>query len=165
MQKTVLKQHYKFTLYKWETYYSEDVKSYYWDDKFIYKNKTWLNNSCYKKVFSLNFFDENQLKDFLKKRYPNENYVSFNTTLNNAIKNNTLYNGKKFIAIISTSTDLDIISFKLKKNKKINKYPKKKINRHFKYCNDYDYFDKEIKRKKIEEFDKNINLVFSNIKV
>lgn len=155
MQKTVLKQNYKFTLYKWETYYCEEVKlPDYWDnDKFVYDKKTWLNQSCYKEVFSLNFSDENKLKKFLKERYPNENSVSFNTTLGHAIKNCNLHNGRDWIAIVSTSTSLDTLSFKLKKSKKVNKYPKRKRSRYFQYYADsYDWLAREIKKKKIEEF-------------
>lgn len=155
MQKTVLKQHYKFTLYHWETYYSEEVKSVaYWDEnKFVYNERTWLNQSCYKEVFSLDFYDESQLKSFLKKRYPNENYVSFSTTLGHAIKDCNLHNGREWIAIVSTSTSLDTVSFKLKKSKKVNKYPKRKRSRYVQYyAASYDWLAREIKKKKIEEF-------------
>lgn len=155
MQKTVLKQHYKFTLYKWETYYSEDVKRpAYWDvDKFVYEERTWLNQSCYQEVFSLNFSDESKLRSFLKSRYPNENYVSFSTTLGHAIKDSNLHNGRDWIAIVSTSTSLDTVSFKLKKSKKVNKYPKRKRSRYFQYyAASYDWLAREIKKKKIEEF-------------
>lgn len=155
MHNTVLKQHYKFTLYQWETYYCEEIKRPdYWDEnKFVYDERTWLNQSCYKEIFSLNFFDENQLRAFLKTRYPKENHVSFSTTLGHAIKHFHLGNAREWIAIVSTSTSSDTISFKIKKSKKTNKYPKKKKSRYVQYyAASYDWLAKEIKRKKIEQF-------------
>ena len=161
MKKTVKKQHYKFTFYQLETYYFQECKSYkYWlmDDEPYYEEKTWVNQSNYKEVFSIKFTDEQKLKAFLRKRYQNHDSCSFNTNLGIAIKNCNAHEATRSIVIVSTTTDQNILHFKLRNKKKTNKYPKK---RRFHHYDDLDTFkDKEIKLKKIEKSLEKINKLY-----
>lgn len=157
---TLAKQHYKFTLYQLETYYSEDFKrTRTWGDNSIYfEEKTWVNESSYKKVFSLDFHDERALKKFLKQRYKNQSSFYFCTNLGYAIKNNNVHNASEWISIISTATNEKTIFFQLKERKKVNKFPKKKKCRYSDYYkSDYDWMAREIKAKKINQFIMDIN--------
>lgn len=161
MKKTLKKQHYKFTLYRLETYYSTEYKGLkYWDNSSYFAEKTWINQSNYKEVFSLNFTDEQKLKAFLKERYEEDYNVQFCTTLGFAIKNSNLDNARKWMAIVSTSTSENNISFQLRERKKVNKFPKKRRSRyHDYYASSYDWLAREIKRKKIDEFITEINKI------
>lgn len=163
MQKTVSKQHYKFTLYHLETYYSKECKTKYWgSDDVYYKEKTWVNQSNYEEVFSLNFSDEEKLKIFLRDRYKYDDIASFYTCLGTAIKNCTVDNAMEYIAIISTAhTDgYNRIGFELRKPKKANKYPQRKNSRYRDYYrSSYNWLAKEIKRKHIDKFINEINVL------
>ena len=160
MKDTLKKQHYKFTLYRLETYYySEKSGKRYWDnDSVYYEEKTWVNHSNYTEVFSVNFSDENKLKSFLKERYKNEYSCSFYTDLGKAIKNCNLHDANKWISIITTSTSENRIFFQLKERKKKNRFPARRKSRyHDYYASSYDWLAKEIKRKRINQFINEIN--------
>lgn len=161
MQKTVRKQHYKFTLYRLDTYYYKECPTKYWgSDEVYYKEKTWVNQSNYKEVFSVNFTDEEKLKVFLRDRYKNDYIASFYTCLGIAIKNCTVDNAMEYIAIVSTAhTDgLSRIGFELRKEKKANKYRPRRNSRYRDYYrSSYDWLAKEIKRKHIDKFIQEIN--------
>lgn len=163
MQKTVKKQHYKFTLYHLETYYFTDYKTKYWgSDEVYYKEKTWVNQSNYKEVFSLNFTEEKKLKVFLRDRYKDDYVASFYTSLGYAIKSCTVYNAMEWIAIVSSSESEALgyprMGFQLRTRKKENKYPKRRKSRyHDYYKSSYAWLGREIKRKHIEKFIKDTN--------
>lgn len=161
MQQTIRKQHYKFTLYRLDTYYSTEYKTKMWgSDKVCYREKTWVNQSSYEEVFSLEFTDEEKLKIFLRNRYKHDYIASFYTCLGTAIKNCDVHNAMEYIAIVSTShTDgYTRIGFELRKRKKDNKYPKRRNSRYRDYYrSSYDWLAKEIKRKHIDNFIQEIN--------
>lgn len=166
MQNTVKKQHYKFTLYHLETYFFTDYKTKYWgSDEVYYKEKTWVNQSNYKEVFSLNFTDEKKLKVFLRDRYKDDYTAYFYTKLGYAIKSCTVYNAMEWIAIISSSESEALgyprRGFKLRNRKKENKYPQRRKSRyHDYYKSGYAWLGREIKRKHAEKFFKEINDVY-----
>lgn len=159
MKETLKKQHYKFTLYRLDTYYNsyKPVKRY-WDDSVYYEHTTWINHSNYSEAFSVEFSDEKKLKAFLKERYKNDNSVSFYTNLGIAIKSCNLHNSHDWISIVSTATSEERICFQLKPRKKRNKFPQKRKSRyHDYYASSYDWLAKEIKRKHIDKFVNEIN--------
>lgn len=160
MKETLKKQHYKFTIYHLETYYSSERKSVkYWDNNSVYfEKKTWVNHSNYKEVFSLHFSDEKKLKIFLRERYKSDYRITFCTTLGYAIKSSNLDNAREWMSIISTATSQDSIGFQLRERKKKNRFPEKKhSNYRDAYARSYDWLAKEIKRKKINEFNNAVN--------
>lgn len=160
MEQTVRKQHYKFTLYRLDTYYHKESKGtrYWLNNEVYYENKTWVNQSNYEEVFSLQFTDESKLKTFLKNRYIKDYSRSFYTNLGVAIKNCNLHNAPDWIAIVSTATSLESITFQLKERKKKNRFPQRRRSRyHDYYASSYDWLAREIKRKKIDAFIKQIN--------
>lgn len=161
MHDTLKKQHYKFTLYHLETYYSNECKKVRWTDNSIYfAEKTWVNQSNYKEVFSLNFNEKKELIKFLRDRYKNDFYIYFSTTLGFAIKNNNFHNASEWLAIVSTATSENTLGFQLRERKKRNKFRQRKNSRyHDYYKSSYDWLAREIKRKKIDQFITDINQV------
>ena len=160
MEKMLKKQYYKFTMYTLESYYSIE---YFGVRELTVQEpqcneRTWVNQSNYKELFSFKFSDEHKLKKYLKKIYPNDFKVAFPTTIGVSIKGDTRYSAKSFVPVVSTATDEDYVKFQLKPPKAKQMFFRKKRGGKFQSSkNSYNYEGREIKKKLIAKFLDDIN--------